>query len=88
MTEWTTLVQAGPLARKIPMAAMARLISTMVAGTAPAVGVNLGVQTLQGGSATLGFQVEASCEAASVINRGEFSSSAGDEAAIAVTQCQ
>ncbi len=58
------------------------------AGTAPVEGDELLVQTLNGGSATLGFQVVADCDADAVVNRGELSNDGGDEAAIAVTQCQ
>lgn len=57
-------------------------------GTAPVVGTDLLVSTLNGGSATLGFQVVADCDADAVVNRGELSNDGGDEAAIAVTQCQ
>ena len=57
-------------------------------GTAPAIGTDLHVNTLNGGSATLGFQVVTDCSDDVVVNQADLSSGDGDESAIAVTQCQ
>lgn len=56
------------------------------AGALPALNDELAVLGTPGGSATLGFQVEADCSEAA-INQADLSSSAGDETAIAVTTC-
>ena len=56
------------------------------AGTPVALNDELAVLGTLGGSATLGFQVEADCSEAA-INQADLSSSAGDETAIAVTTC-
>ena len=58
------------------------------AGTPPAVGTDLLVSTLQGGSATLGFQVETDCSEELVINEANLSNADANEVAIAVTKCQ
>ena len=57
-------------------------------GTAPAIGTDLHVNTLNGGSATLGFQVVTDCSDDVVANIADLSSATADETAIAVTQCQ
>jgi uncharacterized repeat protein (TIGR01451 family) len=56
------------------------------AGTAPEVDTDVSVFGLPGGSATLGFQVEADCSV-NVINQADLSSEAGDESALAITTC-
>lgn len=58
------------------------------AGTAPAVGTDLSVLTLPGGSATLGFQVTTDCSEEAVVNKAELSSDGSSETATAVTVCQ
>jgi hypothetical protein len=56
------------------------------AGTVPAPGVDLLVETLDGGTATLGFQVTTdSCD--KVVNEGEMENDGNTERAIAVTTC-
>ncbi len=55
-------------------------------GTAPLVGDELLVQTLDGGKATLGFQVKADCSK-TVVNEAELSNAGNTERAIAVTTC-
>jgi len=57
-------------------------------GTPPAVGTDLLVQTLDGGSATLGFQVQARCNKDRIINEANLISSDTTETAIAVTTCE
>jgi len=57
------------------------------AGTPPEVGVDLHVNTLPGGTATLGFQVTTDCSADTVINQGDLSNGDNSESAIAVTAC-
>jgi uncharacterized repeat protein (TIGR01451 family) len=57
------------------------------AGTPPAVGVDLGVVVLPGGSATLGFQIVTDCSADPTVNEGELTNGANSERAIAVTTC-
>ncbi len=56
-------------------------------GTAPAVGTDLKVTEVFGGSATLGFDAEATCSSDPIINRANLSSGAQSETAIAVTKC-
>lgn len=63
------------------------------AGTAPAVGTDLLVSSVDGGSATLGFQVTAKCRGGRyhrnklIINKATLNSSSKNEQAIAVTSC-
>ena len=57
-------------------------------GTPPQVGVDLSVISIPGGSATLGFQVEADCDDELIINEASVSSDGTNESAIAVTECQ
>ncbi|MCW8091200.1 S8 family serine peptidase [Alteromonas sp. ASW11-130] len=57
-------------------------------GTAPVAGDELRVSTLDGGSATLGFQVVTDCSVDSVINRASLTGDGQQETAIAVTACQ
>ena len=57
-------------------------------GTVPAVGVDLLVETLPGGNATLGFQVTTDCSEDSVVNQGDLSNGDNSESAVAVTACQ
>ena len=57
------------------------------AGTPPAVGVDLEVVVLPGGSATLGFQVVTDCSVDPTVNEGELTNGADSERAIAVTTC-
>jgi uncharacterized repeat protein (TIGR01451 family) len=56
------------------------------AGTPVAANDELAVLGTPGGSATLGFEVEADCSQ-TAINQADLSNSAGDETAIAVTTC-
>ncbi|MBT8079399.1 MAG: hypothetical protein KJO31_12540, partial [Gammaproteobacteria bacterium] len=56
-------------------------------GTAPVVGTDLEVLVLAGGTATLGFDVEANCSVDTIINRASLSG-ATDQKAIAVTSCE
>lgn len=56
-------------------------------GTAPVFNDELLVQTLDGGSATLGFQVVTDCSESPVVNQADLSNADGDEVAIAVTSC-
>jgi uncharacterized repeat protein (TIGR01451 family) len=58
------------------------------AGTAPAVGDELLVSLLDGGSATLGFQVETSCSDSVTLNQADVSTADTEETAIAVTSCE
>ncbi len=58
------------------------------AGTAPEVGVDLLVETLPGGNATLGFQVTTDCSEALIVNLGDLTSSDNSETAVATTSCQ
>jgi uncharacterized repeat protein (TIGR01451 family) len=55
-------------------------------GTPPAAGTDLEVDTLTGGTATLGFQVVTDCSDTTV-NEADLSSTGTDERAIAVTTC-
>jgi uncharacterized repeat protein (TIGR01451 family) len=57
------------------------------AGTAPAVGTDLLVESLPGGSATLGFQVTTDCSEDTIVNQGDLTSGENSESAIAVTAC-
>ena len=57
------------------------------AGTPPSVGVDVHVNTLQGGTATLGFQVQVDCSDDLIINQALLEHEAGSEGAIAVTSC-
>jgi uncharacterized repeat protein (TIGR01451 family) len=56
-------------------------------GTAPVVGVDVLVESLPGGTATLGFQVETDCSEDPTINQGDFINDENTESAIAVTSC-
>ncbi len=57
-------------------------------GTPPEVGVDLIVETLPGGNATLGFQVTTDCsEDTTIVNEADLSSSDNSENAIAITGC-
>ncbi len=56
-------------------------------GTAPAVGVDLLVETLSSGNVTLGFQVTTDCSEDSIVNTGDLSNGDKAESAIAVTSC-
>lgn len=58
------------------------------AGTAPAVGTDLLVTTVQGGQAQLGFQVVTDCSDKLVINEATMSADGANERAIAVTECR
>jgi uncharacterized repeat protein (TIGR01451 family) len=58
------------------------------AGIPPQVGTDVHVNTLDGGSATLGFQVETDCSSDNVVNQGNLSNSAANEVAIAATSCE
>jgi hypothetical protein len=58
------------------------------AGIPPQVGVDVHVNTLDGGSATLGFQVETDCSVDTVVNQGDLSNSGANEVAIAATSCE
>ena len=58
------------------------------AGTAPVEGDELLLSLLDGGSATLGFQVETSCSDALTVNQADLSTADADETAIAVTSCE
>ena len=57
-------------------------------GTPPAVGTDLLVQTLDGGSASLSFQVQSRCNRGRIINEASLISSDVTEQAIAVTSCE
>ncbi|MBL4673590.1 MAG: S8 family serine peptidase [Arenicella sp.] len=57
------------------------------AGIPPQVGVDVHVNTLDGGSATLGFQVETDCSTDTIVNQGDLSNSGANEVAIAATSC-
>ncbi len=57
-------------------------------GTAPVEGDELLVQTLPGGTATLGFQVTTDCSEDLIVNEGDLSNGEVSEQAIAVTSCQ
>lgn len=56
------------------------------AGTAPVVGTDLEVIVTTGGTATLGFQVEADCSV-DIVNVADLSSDDGDASASASTTC-
>jgi hypothetical protein len=57
-------------------------------GTAPEVGVDLIVETLPGGNATLEFSVTTDCsEDIVIVNKADMSSSDNSEEAVAVTAC-
>jgi hypothetical protein len=56
-------------------------------GTVPVLNDELLVSTLNGGSATLGFQVETDCSEELVINEADLSNSGANEVAIAVANC-
>lgn len=58
------------------------------AGTAPVEGDELLLSVLDGGSATLGFQVETSCSDTLTVNQADLSTADADETAIAVTSCE
>ncbi|MBX2848205.1 MAG: S8 family serine peptidase, partial [Acidiferrobacterales bacterium] len=58
------------------------------AGTTPTVGTDLLVSTLDGGSATLSFQVESKCRKGRIINSANLSNASFNEEAIAVTSCE
>jgi uncharacterized repeat protein (TIGR01451 family) len=57
------------------------------AGTPVAVGVDLEVVSVAGGSATLGFQVVTDCSEDPTVNTGEVENAGNTETAIAVTTC-
>lgn len=57
------------------------------AGTQAAVGVDIEVVTVAGGSATLGFQVVTDCSEDPTVNTGEAENDGNTETAIAVTTC-
>ncbi|MDH3940653.1 MAG: S8 family serine peptidase [Xanthomonadales bacterium] len=56
-------------------------------GTAPEVGVDLIVETLPGGNATLEFSVTTDCSEDVIVNKADISSGDISEEAIAVTAC-
>ena len=58
------------------------------AGIPPQVGVDVHVNTLDGGSATLGFQVETDCSSDIVVNQADLTNSGANEVAIAATSCE
>ena len=57
-------------------------------GTPPAVGTDLKVDSIAGGSATLGFQAVTDCSVDPTVNTGEVENDGNSETAIAVTTCQ